>query len=536
MMIDIPQRRKMNYSRYIYFKSLVSSVLARCSDWVGDEPCSLRKRVHLIFKSIGNKAPGQRQLTKYLEDVENEIQMQVQKVYSDQEGGYWPITSGDLDFIKYLNKMLLIIRKVLSGKQPDSYKCLRLINRLKHILAELDSDPVPKINAVFFLQETFVWPSLESVYDAFIADPDCEAKLVYVPFEHVNKEPTCDDMNTYKDMGLPVIHCQNYDLEVESPDIAFFLKPYNSIPKQFYIDDVEKIVRRSVYIPYSVKWVDHKNMPLLIRYHFQLPLQDKAWKIFDTPKDIRESYAIYGKRCGENVETIGHPRFDSFHKFTKMRKEIPDNWKIKTEGRKVILWNTHFINRSKGNSDSVWATYEIFGEKILSYFLEDESLMLLWRPHPFFISGLLNSGIRTEKEIDTMKTVIEKSKNLILDTSSDYRQAFSIADALITDASGFLSEFLEVDKPILYTFNKEQPSIVRERLLPAFSTASTWGAVLDFIKLIKMGEDRKKEARKDARNYLGIDPQINVGKRVKEICIRDLVLEETSFSQISGLE
>ena len=50
-----PTKAKNELQSYIYFKSLISSVLSMCSDWVGDEPCSLRKRVHLIFKSIGNK-------------------------------------------------------------------------------------------------------------------------------------------------------------------------------------------------------------------------------------------------------------------------------------------------------------------------------------------------------------------------------------------------------------------------------------------------------------------------------------------------
>ena len=526
----------MNYSRYIFFTSLLVSLIEKSSFLDNQEIESSRKFLFFSYKSNNNEGFDFENAKLFLENAEKNIRGQIQKVYTDQDGGFWPVTSGDVDYITYLNRILSVIKGTINCRRLNSRKWSRFVNQLMTIQSEVSSQPVPKIKAVFFLQETFVWPSFESVYEAFIADPDCEAKLVYVPFEHVNKEPNYDDMKTYKNMGLPVIHCQNYDLAVESPDIAFFLKPYDSIPKQFYIDDVEKIVLRSVYIPYSVKWVDHKNMPLLTRYHFQLPLQDKAWKIFDTPKDIRESYAIYGKRGGENIETVGHPRFDSILKFVKMRKEIPENWKIKTEGRKVVLWNTHFINRSKGNSDSVWATYESFGEKILSYFLENESLVLLWRPHPFFISGLLNSGIMTKSEIDKMKAIIGKSKNLILDTSGDYRIAFSIADALITDASGLLSEFLEVDKPILYTFNAEQPSFVRKKLLPAFYTASTWDAILDFINIIITGEDRKMDARKDAREYLGIDPQINIGTRVKEICVRDLVLEETSFGQLVRLD
>ena len=103
-------------------------------------------------------------------------------------------------------------------------------------------------------------------------------------------------MEAYRAAGLPVVHCEDYDLAKESPDLVFFLKPYDLIPSQYYIDEVERIVKRSVFIPYSVKWVDHENLPLLVRYHFQLPLQEKAWKIFDTPKAIRQDYIVISKK------------------------------------------------------------------------------------------------------------------------------------------------------------------------------------------------------------------------------------------------
>ena len=481
-----------------------------------------------VTQSTVPSIPGDQPIMAFLKKNDEEILTQIRKIYSDQEGGYWPVSSGDLIFIYYLEEVDKVIQEALSRGKMNHWRCLRLIRKLKKIHLALDSKPLPKIKIVFFLQEIFVWPSFESVYEAFRADPECEAHLVYVPFAHVNKQIEDDDMKAYKAAGFPVIHCNEYDLAAESPDIVFYVKPYDSIPKQFYIDDVEKIVKRAVFIPYGVKWVNHDNLPLLVRYHFQLPLQEKAWKIFDTPPDIRKKYNVYAKRHGENLETVGHPRFDSVHKLPSLKIKIPEIWKTKIAGRKVFLWNTHFINRTKGNADSVWATYESFGEKILSHFLTDKSLVLLWRPHPYFLSGLVNSEIMTEKELAEMKVMIEKSDNIILDTLGDYRYAFSVADALITDASGLLSEFLEVDKPILYTFNKGQPAFVMDKLLPAFYQAYTWDAIKTFVELVKAGNDTKKKYRQEVREFLGINPGMNVGERVKEICVRDLQKEETA--------
>jgi hypothetical protein len=399
-------------------------------------------------------------------------------------------------------------------------------------MVDVESNHYQKIKAVFFLNETFTWPSFESVYEAFSADPACETQLVYVPFEHVGSDKDRDWFDDYAAKGLPVIRCQDYDLAVESPDFVFFVKPFDSIPKQFYIDNVDRIVRRSIYIPYGVKWVDYENVPLLIRYHFQLPLQKMAWKIFNAPNDVRENYVRYGQLNPEKVELVGHPRFDGIGKLAKMKDNIPVSWKKKIGSKKIFMWNSHFSSRLKNNPESDWSTFESLGKKILSRFMLDKDIVLLWRPHPFFFNSLLACEIMTKIEIEELQSTIDRSENIILDTLDDYRYAFSIADALISDASGLLSEFIEAEKPILFTYKEGNDSIVNKKQLPAYYKASTWEDIEKFIVMVIEGKDPKKHERLEMMKYFGIDPSRNVGKVVKEICIADMIKEESAYGTL----
>lgn len=463
----------------------------------------------------------------FLGSIEDIIRFQVQKIYSKQEGGYWPVTTGDKIFIEYMNNTLAAIEEALRKSPVGQKEWRTLINRLEQMLARSETEHNPKIKAVFLAQETFTWPSFESVYEAFAADPACEAQLVYVPFEHVNSDKKRDYFTEYKDMGLPIIHCDNYDLSAESPDLVFFVKPYDGIPKKFYIENVDRIAQRSVYIPYGANWVDYQNVPLLIRYHFQLPLQDKAWKIFDTPDYLREYYIHYGNRNGENVELIGHPRFDSIRKFAKMRDSIPLIWKKKIEKRKVFMWNTHFSNRNDGQKDSDWATFELFGQNMLSYFKLDKEVILLWRPHPLFFNSLLNNKIMTSQELEELIITIDNSENIILDTLSDYRYAFSATDALISDASSLLLEFLAIGKPVLYTYQGSRFSIVNKNLLPAYYKATKWIEIEKFIQNVKEEKDPKKRKRMEVLEKFDINYGKTIGEIVREFCITNMIKEET---------
>ena len=185
------------------------------------------------------------------------------------------------------------------------------------------------------------------------------------------------------------------------------------------------------------------------------------------------------------------------------------------------MWNTHSYIATEN-----WSTFLNFGRQMLEYFHNNQQLVLLWRPHPHFFNSLVNGSVMDTEHVDELIDLVKNSDNMILDQTSDYLSAFSVADALISDASSILVEFLLTRKPILYTHNESNHSIVHENLLPAFYQASTWIQVENFLRMLVDGKDNKLDERVKVVENLMPNVGRNVGKLIMEKCIKDLVAEE----------
>lgn len=154
-----------------------------------------------------------------------------------------------------------------------------------------------KIRVVFFVNEYSTFPTIKSVYDEMKNDKSFMCDLVHIPFNHSNKTNSIEnEINDYYENGYnEIIESDDYDLTKKSPDIVIYLKPYDSIPKQFYIDEIEKLVDRIIYIPYGVNTVDDEE---IYKYAYSLPIENKSW--------MYVSHCKHDKRMAEKYSYIIH--------------------------------------------------------------------------------------------------------------------------------------------------------------------------------------------------------------------------------------
>ena len=496
----------MNYSRYTYTKTLIGIVMDAIEDVA---LCSSRMLRQQFF-------------TKVLSRISHERN----QIYDFAQAGEWGMTVGDSIFIKYLDEFEVVIKSCLGATLFLKKKRDKIRKKLNRLQERLEANHNPKIKIVFLAQEASIWTSFESVYTAFFEDQRCDVQLVYLPFAFHESSEKRDWLRIYKEMGVPMRAHTDYDLSDESPDIVFFAKPYDGIPMQFYIDNVDTIVRRCIYIPYWVNWMAVENIQFLIDYHYRLSLFEKAWKVFDAPDYVRESHYEYGPKKGENLELIGHPRFDAIAKLDEIREAIPDTWKDKIAGKKVVAWNTHSYLAAEEKEN--WSTFSSFGWDILTYFQNNQEVALLWRPHPHFFGSLRDSGIMTDEEVDELIEHVSDQPNIILDRTPSYLYAFSVADALISDASSLLVEFFPTLKPILYTYTETSYSIVNENLLLAIYQAKNWDGVEQFIQMLVDGTHNKEDVQRDVVESFMPNFGKDVGKLIVNKCIKDLIAEEVA--------
>ena len=359
--------------------------------------------------------------------------------------------------------------------------------QITELLQEIRRMTRKKIHALFLTQEMACWPSLESVFAAAQQNEDYEASLVYTPFYHENFSEQIDYYDAYREQGLPVLRHQEYDLPLDSPDVAFVMKPYANIPEPYQPKHLEQVVPRIVFIAYGMELTTD-----LIKFGFQYYAHYKAWRHCAYGSIMKEFGKKYGYRSGENIAVWGHPKADHYRDMEKGRQSIPAEWKQRIGDRKVILWTPHHLIDLNSTGTGTW---QIWGERILEMALDNPDIFFIIRPHPLMVGALVNGGVYTQEQMAQILERVNGAENMIWDTSPSYLPAFYASDAIITDGTTFSFEFLYTKKPILLTPRNMEGFYQYQDMMESYYIVSRVQDISDFIQMIRSGEDPLKEKR-----------------------------------------
>ena len=473
---------KMNFSRGLFFSELCKSLM---SDF--DSEVVLRK-------------------------ISNVIETIVEKA----DAGFWRVAGGDLTFIKYMKLLQGVIEKNKKNrKSPTLYS---LVNELsKQAIVETED----KLKVAFLADRVFCWSSLESVYSACANDDRFTAQIVYVPFYHINTNSSVNHYEIYKDkMNLPVFRHTEYNISAENPDVVFYVNPYDlSIPFNYSNEHVGKVVSRIVYMGYALEIASWA-----FDYYFQCPIQQKAWKHIVYGEKIKDiAVKKNSKNGGNNIVAWGHPRADHYMSIEVNREKISDVWKNKIKNRKTFLWNTHHTIIEK---DVGGGTFFRWKDEVLDYFNNNDNAFLLWRPHPLMFGVLINNGLMTEAELNNLVELIQNKENALIDLSSDYRNSFYASDAIITDGTGFLVEYLYTGKPIIYTPRGIDNIFFYEEFCENVYTAKNSGDITEMINQLSQGVDTLREKRHAFADELLTVHSGGNGEYIKEQIYEEILNEE----------
>ena len=429
------------------------------------------------------------------------IQQELAKIKHNADG-YWGTTESDRSYAEKLTAL----QTILSAENME---------HLAVLSEEIAGETINKVKIVFLTQETMCWPSFESLYRACSEDDRYIAQIVYIPFNHPNVSKHIDYFSIYKKMGLPVQRHDEYALAQESPDIAVFMKAYDLIPMQYYIDDIEKAVPRHLYIQYGMEVGAQ-----YIDYHFRLSLQSKVWRHIAYGSLLKETAAKYGTRNGENVVVWGNPRADYYRNLKVDRKTIPAAWKKKINGRFCFLWTPHH------SLDTTCGSFLDYHVPIMKYFEKHPDIFLLWRPHPLLLDSLVVNGVMTKVERDAFLNKVVGMDNAILDTTPDYRQSFFASDAIITDASTFIFEYLYTGRPLIYTKKAKNAIYNAERFEKGVYLIEQATDIASMLDQITEGKDPLRSERALLRKDLLFTPENStVGQYIADRCYEDLIQE-----------
>ena len=289
-----------------------------------------------------------------------------------------------------------------------------------------------------------MWDSFESVWLQANKDKSCSCVVLPIPYFDKTSEGMLGEMHYEGDMFpeyVPITDYNSYDLAIQKPDIIYFHNPYDqynfvtSVHPYFYSKQLKKYTDMLVYIPYFAGLddvADHlcENVGVV-----------RADLVIVQSNNIKKIYQKYVSE--EKILDLGSPKIDKMI-FSPEKYRMPADWKEIIGEKKVILYNTHL--------DSIINHGDMFLKKlkfVFSKFAQNESVVLLWRPHPLSKETALTLKPTFYKEYNEIERKFVDERKGILDCTPDLHRALSISDGYYGDWSSLVALYGVTKKPIM---------------------------------------------------------------------------------------
>ena len=155
---------------------------------------------------------------------------------------------------------------------------------------------------VFLPYKASMWDSLESVWKTAVADPECDAYVVPIPYYDKNPDGSFKQMHYEGDQypaEVPVLWYEDYDLAARRPDVIFIHNPYDecnyvtSVEPAYYSKNLRNYTDKLVYIPYFVLGeIDPEDEEAVedMAHFCTLPGVINADKVIVQSENMRQAY------------------------------------------------------------------------------------------------------------------------------------------------------------------------------------------------------------------------------------------------------
>ncbi len=337
-------------------------------------------------------------------------------------------------------------------------KSKNLLKRLKQqvgrICTQVGKEIPDRLEAVFLPYKASMWDSLESIWKAAKEDEEADTYVIPIPYFDRNPDTSLGAMH-YEGALFPeeveVTDYNNYDFELRRPDIIFIHNPYDdgnyvtSVHPYFYSENLKKFTEKLVYVPYFVGAGDGVAEGMA--------LAKGVWNadyVIVQSEEEKQSYIQHFKNNYPQVDIadkllpLGSPKFDKVHAVSRGDVVIPEAWKEKAGGRKVILYNTSLSCMLNGNE----AYIEKLG-RVFDFFTGREDAVLLWRPHPLMETTFASMRPELYGRYQRLRDRFIDEEIGIYDDSSDMYPAIGFSDAYYGDWSSLVWLYRETGKPVM---------------------------------------------------------------------------------------
>lgn len=378
------------------------------------------------------------------------------------------------------------------------------------------------VRVAFLAQHPQGWTSLQAVWQAFAADPACEALVVAAPYNHPYP-PEGGPEAIYgflEKEGVPFVRWDASTLEPNFADVIFVQNPYDvTRPAALQVSNLIKLVPRLAYVPYGL---EIGGGDVNAEFQFNQPLQQFAWAVF--ARSTRHK-AMFAKHCATgdaHVEVTGHPRLDTLRTLSQLPPD-PEFTEF-ARGRKIVFWNPQFDMNQEGTGYSTFLFWQRF---FLEEFARRQNLAFVIRPHPLFFGALEARGLWNSTQLADFLNRVQHAGNVLIDRRASYLPIFAASSAMLSDASTFLLEYSATNKPLLYLHNPRGPQLNEDGDFVCMHNyrAEKRADVIAFLDMVEAGEDPLAPARRAAYSEVMCAPEGGAAETIKRVVLQRLAAE-----------
>lgn len=365
-----------------------------------------------------------------------------------------------------------------------------------------------KVRIIFLASFDITWYCYLTVYQSLLHNNDVDVLVLAddYPRSDIGRLPS----RFFAVNNIDFLNIADYDNKAYKPHVVFVSSILSVCLRNFW---VFRSRARLVYIPYGTSIAFDKYGK---KHQYNRSVHNKAWKVFVAGNFAKELYGLFCSKGNKHVFPYGHPKTELVYNSMHDGKRPCDS-----DNRKkyTFLWNIHFDRKQ---FTTRWSTWPEYGAFILNLFSCCDDVQLICRPHSLFFETF------TSSEAVKIRNLITQNKNTVLDEDPSTSSSFQLCDALITDGSSLIYDFVVTSKPILYlrTTNSEKLHPHCYNLIKSYHfIGDNVDKIRDFVDMVRGRVNQNFDNRKNILEHVGIPHPSGIGDKIAQYVIGEVKKE-----------
>lgn len=302
---------------------------------------------------------------------------------------------------------------------------------------------------VFFPYMASMWDSMESVWKMLKGEEHTRCVVVPLPFYVKNGKEKAEFR--YEGEKFPKeLEIVSYEELLQGDfyaDIAIYHNPYDDVNKltqideRFFSSQLHNYANTLVYMPYYVL-TGEPDVSFIV-----LPGVKNADYVVLQDEKMVETFRYWHPKEAKKFLAFESPKITKVKEMNALPKEklsIPDEWKEKIRGKKVLFYNTHLAGLMNEELDFIGKLKSVFDTM-----RKQENVILWWRPHPLTETVRFQISSERYQEYENLIRWYQQEDFGIYDDTPNLHEAIAAADGFYGDQSSVVKLFQAAGKPVM---------------------------------------------------------------------------------------